>query len=115
MANLFYTIYFFIFVKHAIIEFRRCVILTEIKEEKEYALQETRNDITDSDALSCERKDDFTLGWNTDVEAEGLIMQAHTTTSTCDGPQGDFKSNSSFSVDDQDMADAAKYVINAYS
>ena len=35
-------------------------------------------------------------------------MQAHATTSTGDGPQDDFKSNSSFSVDDQDMADAAK-------
>ena len=58
--------------------------------------------------LSCERKDDFTPGLNTDVEAGGLIMQAHTTTSTCDGPQDDFKSNSSFPVDDQDMANAAK-------
>ena len=45
---------------------------------------------------------------HTDVEAGGLIMQAHTTTSTGDGPQDDFKSNSSFSVDDQDMADATK-------
>ena len=67
----------------------------------------TRNDITDTNALCCERKDDFTPGLNTDVEAGGLIMQAHTTTSTC-VPQDDFKSNSSFSVDDQDMADAAK-------
>ena len=58
--------------------------------------------------MSCERKDDFTPGLNTDVEAGGLIMQAHTTTSTGDGPQDDFKSNSSFSVDDQDMADTAK-------
>ena len=56
----------------------------------------TRNDITDSDALSCERKDDFTPGLNTDVEAGGLIMQAHTTTSTCvpqDG-YGDCRSGS---------------------
>ena len=68
----------------------------------------TRNDITDSNALCCERKDDFTPGFSTDVEAGGLIMQAHTTTSTSCGPHGDFKSNSSFSVDDQDMADAAK-------
>ena len=68
----------------------------------------TRNDITDSNAFCCERKDDFTPGLNTDVEAGGLIMQAHTTTSTGDGPQDDFKSNSSFSVDDQDMADATK-------
>ena len=67
----------------------------------------TRNDITDSNAFCCERKDDFTPGLNTDVEAGCLIMQAHTTTSTC-GPQDDFKSNSSFSVDDQDIADAAK-------
>ena len=79
------------------------------KNEEEYcALQETRNDIADSDALSRERKDDFTPGLNTDVEAGGLIMQAHTTTSTS-GPEGDFKCNSSFSVDDQDMAtDTAK-------
>ena len=58
--------------------------------------------------LCCERKDDFTPGLNTDVEAGGLIMQALTTTSTGDGPQDDFKSDSSFSVDDQDMAGAAK-------
>ena len=36
-------------------------------------------------------------------------MQEHATTSTGDGPQGDFKRNPSFSsVDDQDMTDAAK-------
>ena len=35
MANLFYTIYFVIFVKHAITEFRRCVILTDRIKERE--------------------------------------------------------------------------------
>ena len=34
-------------------------------------------------------------------------MKAHTTTSICE-PQGDVKSNSSLSVDDEDIADAAK-------
>ena len=58
--------------------------------------------------LSCGRKDDFTPGLNTDVEAGSPIMQAHTATSSGDGPQGDFKRNSSFSVDDQDMTTAAK-------
>ena len=34
MANLFYAIDFVIFVEDAITEFRRCVILTEIKERE---------------------------------------------------------------------------------
>ena len=43
MANLFYTLYFVIFVKHAITEFRLRVILTEIK-ERERVLCFTRDE-----------------------------------------------------------------------